>query len=418
MAARRRKPPADESPSKAKSAKKTVGKSKRPPTKTASRELASGLVTILRKGKKKNQQERVQLLSDGPALSKVTEWIPTCFPAADAILGGGLAIGRISEIFGPEGSGKSAFTHMSSKGCQSIGGTVVFLDFEAALDPEKVEQLGIDPTRLVYSVPETAEEGCDQLKDLVAALQAVVADPKKTSAPTLIVWDSVAAAPTKEEKEKDADQTVMPHKAKMMGRVSRELMLELQKARAHLMFVNQEREAIGKPGMFVEPVVPGGKGIKYAASQRLRVQRVKTNKRSHKGQQIATSYTVKLSTKKCRLTPPHQKVELILDFEYGLSPEMTMLHHLLATGDAKKAKGIVTVPWRKASFPESMWMEMMHDTDSDFRAEAEAYYERVARESNWLNAKVDTVSIEDEEEPEDTPDESGEDDEEEEPVVD
>lgn len=340
-------------------------------------------MSVLRKGRKKPEQERIQLLSEGPALSKVVEWIPTCFPAADSVLGGGLAVGRISEVFGPEGSGKSAFTHMAAKGCQSIGGTVVFLDFEAALDPEKVEQLGIDPTRLVYSVPSTAEDGCDQLKKLVAELQA-----NPPSAPLLIVWDSIAASPTREEKTKESGDVVMPHKAKMMGRVSRELMLELQKARVHLLFVNQEREAINSgPGFFKEPIVPGGRGIKYAASQRVRVQRVKTNKRSYKGKQVASSYVVKLTTKKCRLTPPHQKVELILDFKYGLSPEMTMLHHFIDAKIAKKSKGNVTVPWRKASIPEKLWMEMMLDPDLDFREQADEHYKQLASDANWINAE-------------------------------
>ena len=342
-------------------------------------------MAVLRKGKSAEQKERIQLLSDGPPLADVTEWITTGFPAVDSVLGGGLAIGRISEVFGPEGHGKSAFTHRCSKGCQDHGGTVIFLDFEAALDSKKVKQVGIDPTRLVYTVPSVAEEGCDTIKAIVKQLQE-----NRPDGPVLIVWDSVAAAPTDEEKVKASGEKIMPHKAKLMGKISRDMLLELQKARAHILFVNQERDAIGG-GPFQEPVVPGGKGIKYAASQRIRVHKVKTLKRTVKKRIIQSAYVVKITTKKSRLTPPHQKVELILDFLHGLSPEMTMLHHFLEGNVAKKVKGMVTVPWHDEPIREPDWYKVMQN-DAEFRAEADAVYAPIAKAANWVHGIDDDTT--------------------------
>ena len=362
---------------------------------------ASELLVIVKKSLPDGEKHRAALLSDGSPLSDVNEWIPTMFPAADEILcggaavGGGLAVGRISEVYGPEGAGKSAFTHMCAKGCQSIGGTVVVFDFEAALDMKKINQLGIDPERLLYLVPDSAEQGAKILEKAVTALKA-----KRPDAPVLFVWDSVAATPMIEERTKDikGESYAGAKRAALFSTLSRELMLELAFARAHVLFVNQERENLKSVGFISEPNVPGGKGIKYAASQRLRVQKVKTNKKTVKGKAIATSYITKLTTKKCRLTPPHQSVELILDFRHGLSPELSMLHQMHALDVAKKAKGKFKFKFREAPVTDDEFRRLMTGMDEEsleFAEQAREAFLPVVAAANWINA--DSVSDDDDE---------------------
>lgn len=357
---------------------------------------ATELLTVVKKTLPDGEKHRAALLSDGNPLSDVSEWIPTCFPAVDEVLGGGveagggLAVGRISEVYGPEGAGKSALTHMCIKGVQSIGGTAVVFDFEAALDMKKIKQLGIDPERLLYLVPDSAEQGAKQLEKMVDTLKA-----KRPDAPVLFVWDSVAATPMIEERSKDikGESYAGAKRAALFSTLSRELMLELAFARAHVLFVNQERENLQSVGFIKEPNVPGGKGIKYAASQRVRVQKVKTNKKTVKGKAVATSYITKLTTKKCRLTPPHQSVELILDFRRGLSPELSMLHQMTALKVATKTGGKYKFKFWKDAVSEEDFVRLMAgegDDDGEFRYQAEQAFIPVVAAANWVNA--DTVS--------------------------
>lgn len=378
--------PQDVTPPKSKSGKQ-------PKKGKATTSTASALLAVARKVLPDGQKHRAALLSEGPPLADVREWIPTGFDAIDEILGGGvevgggLAVGRISEVFGPEGSGKSAFTHMAAVGCQRIGGTVVYFDFEASLDANVMEQLGIVPNRLVYVVPDSAESGAQQLKKMVDDLKANPPD-----APVLFVWDSVAATPMQEEREKDtkAESYVGAKRANLFSSLARELMTELSPARAHLLFVNQERmDLSGK--MFSEPKVPGGAGIKYAASQRVRVQKVKTENKTVKGRKIMTNYIVKFTTRKCRLCPPHQSVELILDFRVGLSPELSMLRHLKDAGVVKRVKGLYVFKFHKEPIGERTFLALLRE-DPEFVANVREAYKPVALAANWINAPVDTTS--------------------------
>lgn len=373
-----------------------VKKSKAKPTTST----ASALLGIAKKALPDGQKHRAALLSDGPPLSDVREWIPTGFLAVDEVLGGGasvgggLAVGRISEVFGPEGAGKSAFTHMCALGCQRVGGTVVFFDFEAALDMDVMNSIGIDSERLVYIVPDSAESGAKQLEQMVDALKANPPD-----APVLFVWDSVAATPMKEERDKDikAESYAGAKRANMFSTLARELMLELAPARAHVLFVNQERQNLSGVA-FAEPKVPGGAGIKYAASQRVRVQRVKTESKMVKGRKIMTNYIIKFTTRKCRLTPPHQSVELILDFRHGLSPVLSMLRHLDNAGIAKKKNGQYKFKFWKHEMSVKTFFAMYGGEGEDateFTHQVDEAYAPVARAANWINAPVDTASDDD-----------------------
>lgn len=361
------------------------------------RAYAAGLVAVIKKQlPDKADPDAVRLLSQGDILSAVTEWIPSMFPNVDSVIGGGWAVGRVSEIFGPEGSGKSALTHMAIKGCQTLGGVPIVLDFEAALEPHKLEQLGIDPARLIYIVPEHVEQG---LNILTSALEQMKA--KAPPAPVLIVWDSVAAAPTSQELVKQYGDKTMMVKAQLMSEACRKLLLLTAKTRAHVMFVNQEREGQPKPGSFFKEMeTPGGKGVRYAASQRIRCTRVSTLKESRGGQPRAVGYLTQIVTRKCRLTPPHQKTTFVLDFMQGPSPELTMRQLMLdakVMQTVKTPKGTmlrVKVDGDAYDIPRSQWLRHIQ-TDANYRALVEKAYQPVLAKVNWVNMAADDVDVAD-----------------------
>lgn len=316
--------------------------------------LASLLVSNVKKRlvSLKGDPKSVSLLSDETILSDVKEFIPTGFHELDRALGGGFAVGRASEVFGAEGAGKSALVHRLIRSVQDAGGTVVHIDSEVSLDPSKMKQLGIDPRRLVYVTPKTIEETWDVIWDVIATLRK-----KPPKAPTLISWDSIAGSvPRAELEEKSANDSHIGLIARALSRGCRKMFRAIAEVRAHMLWVNQERSAIGG-GPFQEAETVGGKAVKYAASQRLRVTRVQTMKQGER----ATGYRVRCVTKKNRLAPPHQRANWILDFKVGPSPELTLLEFLLEEKQIRKTPAGLTMRYLKDAepFKRRDWLGLM-----------------------------------------------------------
>lgn len=295
----------------------------------------------------------ISTLDASSALADVTEWIPSGFVGLDQILGGGWAVGRASEVFGDEGCGKTAIAHRAILGVQKAGGFAVLLDFEAALDEQKVLQLGIDPSRLLYSVPEHIEQGWDMIWAVMAKLRE-----KAPNGPVLIVWDSIGGAvPKAEIEEKSSDKAHVGEVARAMSKGCRKMFRAIAKVRAHMMWISQERHKIGGFSPF-GPVkeTSGGKGPKYAASQRVRLARVKTIKEGKR----ATGYLIKAITKKNRLAPPEQSMEWVIDFKAGPSPELTLMHTLLDAGKIRVSNGkLLFKPWGSEPFAKSDWIKLL-----------------------------------------------------------
>lgn len=310
-------------------------------------------MSIVAAVRKRVKGVEITTLDAASALSDVTEWIPSGFHGLDQILGGGWAVGRASEVFGDEGCGKTAIAHRAVLGVQQAGGFAVLLDFEAALDERKISQLGIDPSRLLYSVPEHIEQGWDIIWEVMDALTK-----KAPNGPVLIVWDSIGGAVPKAELEAvSAEKSQVGEVARAMSKGCRKMFRAIAKVRAHMMWISQERHKIGGFSPF-GPVkeTSGGKGPKYAASQRVRLARVKTLKEGKR----ATGYLIKAITKKNRLAPPEQSMEWVIDFKVGPSPELTLLHTLLDAGKIRVSKGnLLFKPWGSEPFRKSDWISLL-----------------------------------------------------------
>lgn len=287
--------------------------------------------------------------------SDVTEWISTGFPEVDYILGGGWPVGRSTEVFGPEGAGKSALMHASIRQVQRMPGLAEIYDWENALTKAVIKQQNIKPQTLVYNQPPTIEQGLDILRD---HLDNYIAKPP--GCPVFIAWDSIAASPPRAEVEEDsAEDSHVADQARAIGRVFRSITLKLPRARAHMVFVNQERDAIGKGPSFFKPIhTPGGRAAKYFTSLRLRCTKVATIKRGDE----AVGYRIRTTTLKSRLVPPHRKADWVIDFKYGPSPELTTFYNLLdgrrivSAGGGKYDSDLTDKP-----FTPDDWVQMLRE---------------------------------------------------------
>jgi len=283
---------------------KSPGKSKSGKKKSDASTSDDVVQAVRKKLKQKKRDEgNIRLLSDKGVLSEVKEWIPTGFAHLDLILGGGWAVGRASEVFGPEGSGKSALSHLAIRSCQRQGGEALLLDFEVALDPDKMKQLQIDAKRLIYATPTDIEEGWDIVW---ATVDQLTAKPPKH--PFLIVWDSIAGSvPRAELDEKSSSDAHVALIAKAMSKGCRKMYRRIAKVRAHMLWVNQVRDKFGGSSFLKQTETPGGRAVKFAASQRVDCRVIK--RRRDAGQEAdPTGYTIKTSTVKSR------KSRLMRDF--------------------------------------------------------------------------------------------------------
>lgn len=331
--------------------------------KVTSNSIAQSIVGAIRK---KVKGATIDTLDRSSALADVKEWIPSGFPGMDHILGGGWAVGRASEVFGEEGCGKTALAHRAIKGVQDLGGYAVHLDFEAALDEQKMLQIGIDPARVLHSIPDHIEQGWDIIW---ATMEQLRAEPPNV--PVLIVWDSIGGAVPKAELDaKTAEKAHVGEVARAMSKGCRRMFKAIASVRAHMMWISQVRLKIGGwSPMGPVKETSGGMGPKFAASQRVRLAKVKTIKVGEK----ATGYVIKAITKKNRLAPPEQNCEWVIDFRRGPDPDVTMLHVLLDAGRIRSSKGsLVFPPWGKNTFDRKQWHTLL--ADGERRKSAMATY--------------------------------------------
>ena len=314
----------------------------------------------------------------GEASHLAVEVIPTGSLSLDIALGvGGVPRGRVTEIYGPDGAGKTTLAQHIVAEAQKMGGVAAYVDMEHALDPAYAAACGVDVDGLYISQPDTGEQALEIAEALV-----------RSGAMDVVVIDSVAALVPRAELEGEMGDSHPGLQARLMSQALRKLSGAIKQSNTAMIFTNQLREKIGV--MFGSPeTTSGGRALKFYASVRLDVRRVTGIK--EKGEVIGSRTRVRVT--KNKVAPPFRVAEFDIVYGQGISREGDVLDLAVEYGVVEKRGSYYTYQGESLAQGRENVKQLLRDRP-DLTAAIEQVVRQRALESPIVVTAEDTTQAE------------------------
>jgi len=264
----------------------------------------------------------VSMLSDDDSPCVVKEWMSTGCAVLDAIIGEGIPIGRITEIYGDNSSGKSLIASQIAATAQEDGFIVAYVDTETAVSREMMEMLGVNVSELLYYSPDTIEEVFNFFEHCVEEKSNISKD-----SPMLLVWDSVAATSARFEMESDYGKATMGRHAALISQGLRKFTRIISKEHVAMLLINQTRQKIGV--MFGDDVTTfGGKAVSFHASVRVQLDVTRKISIPAKRGKKVIGMTTRATVVKNKVSMPFRVAMLPIYFGHGIDDALAAFHYL------------------------------------------------------------------------------------------
>jgi recombination protein RecA len=292
----------------------------KPTTAAEEESRAAAFQKFLNKMEKERPHEVLRL--DDESILEGVKAISTGVISVDVALGcGGFPRGRVIELFGNEGGGKTSLALAVAANCQKNGGTVAFIDAEHTLTREHATWMGVDPHAMLIFQPTSGEDAIDMIDKVLAAKAA-----------DMIIVDSVAALVPTAELEAEASQQFMGLHARLMSKWMRRISSVVSETDTMMVLINQVRADLGK---YMTPdVTTGGRAIKFYASVRIEVKTIVSKQIKNTAKEVIGQVCM-VTIKKNKVGPPFKTAEYELIYGEGISSGGSLL-------DACVARGIIT----------------------------------------------------------------------------
>jgi len=298
----------------------------------------------------KSKKLSVMFLDDDDSPCTVSEWVSTGCLALDAIMGGGLPVGRLVEIFGDPSTGKSLIASQVAAIAQQMDAIVLYIDTETAVSKDMMKEVGVDISKLLYASPDTVEEVFTLMEETINSKTEI--DPNSL---LVVVWDSISATSIKHEMEAEYGKATMGRHAALISQGLRKITRKISKCNVCFIALNQTREKIGI--MFGDNTATfGGKAVSFHSSIRIHLHM--RDKIKNDGRVIGIN--VKAVTEKNKVVTPFREAILPIYFGHGIDDEKASFNILEDAGIIEKEGRhfVISIDGKKQDFIRKDWAKI------------------------------------------------------------